>query len=649
MAAALTRRRQVVLFLVAVVLPSAVLVVLGIRLISQQGEIQRSRLADDRRAALSEASRLAIAELEDVEARILAALDESLSLPSRDYPHPAVRFVARVEDGRVILPWEENPSVVEARRALADPDFARRLRNGQRAELGGGDRASASQTYRDAIRDSRSETQRAFARMLLARSLAGLPIGGTEVAEQAYVELLATPGSVVDEYGVPFALYAAARLREWEAASEEVTRLLQSEVELGDWRSPTALYLLRDLLSSDGGTPPALDEERIELESALAVQRDYSLLVTSGSPPDGNGQAAPGWLGIGPGDWLAKVIGPAGAEPTAVVAVSFDAMADAIAGRVNDDQVLRASTIGALEIGLETVAEGTPLGVARPDFAATFLEPPQTALGRILGLRNAFFSVALLLVLSVTLFGGYLLLHGVKREMRVAELQSDFVSSVSHELKTPLTAIRMFAETLRSKAAPDPAMTAEYLDTIVGESERLTRLLDNVLDLSQIEQGQRIYSREPTSLAEIAARAARAVEYPLSSEGFRLDLDLDDGLPPVSVDRDSVEQAVLNLLTNAMKYSGTSREIGLSLRRQNGHAVIAVSDRGVGIPLEAQSRLTEKFYRVRSPENEHVPGTGLGLTIVEHTARAHGGHLTLESAVGEGSTFSIHLPMEDQP
>ena len=156
---------------------------LGIRLISQDGELQRSRLADDRRAALSEASRLALDELEDVEARILAALDESLSLPARDYPHPAVRFVAQVEDGRIILPWRETPNVIEARRTLADPDFARWIRNGQRAELGGGDRASASQTYRDAIRDSRSETQRAFARMLLARSLAGN--GRSEVAEQA--------------------------------------------------------------------------------------------------------------------------------------------------------------------------------------------------------------------------------------------------------------------------------------------------------------------------------------------------------------------------------------------------------------------------------------------------------------------------------
>ena len=641
MAAPLTPRRQVVLFLVAVILPSVVLVALGIRLVSQDLELQRSRQEDARRAALVEASRLALAELEDIEATVLGALEGSLDLATRDYPHPAIRLVARVENGRVVLPWEDSPSVVEARRALTDPEFVERIRRGERAELGSGDSGSASQIYRDAHRDSRSETQRAFARMLLARSLA--TDRRTDVAEQAYMELLATTGSVVDEYGVPIALYAAERLRGWEVRSEEVTRRLRSEVDLGDRRSPTALYLLRDLLSSDGRDSVALELERVELESAQAVERDYALLVTARSLPNGNGKTASDWLRVGTRDWLAKPIGPPGAEPTAVVAVS----AEEIARRVNSSEVLRASTVDLLEIGLAGAREGTPLGVAH--FAGTFLEPPEAALGRVLGLRSAFFLVALVLVLSITLFGGYLLLHGVKREVRVAELRSDFVSSVSHELKTPLTAIRMFAEILSSELVPDRAVTADYLDTIVGESERLTRLLNNVLDLSQIEQDQKIYSPEPCSLAEIAARAARALEYPLSRDGFHLDLDLDDRLPPVSVDKDAVEQAVLNLLTNAMKYSGTSREIGLSLGRQNGHAVISVSDRGVGIPPEAQSQVTEKFYRVRSPENERVPGTGLGLTIVEHTARAHGGYLTLESAPGEGSTFSLHLPMEGQP
>jgi len=210
----------------------------------------------------------------------------------------------------------------------------------------------------------------------------------------------------------------------------------------------------------------------------------------------------------------------------------------------------------------------------------------------------------------------------------------------------------MFAEMLRSRAASHAAadgVTADYLDTIVSESERLTRLLNNVLDLSKIEQGQKTYSREPTSLVDVATRAARALEYAMASEGFRLHLNLDERLPLASVDRDSLEQAVLNLLTNAMKYSGESRDIDLGLRAENGHAVVAVSDRGIGVPAEAQPRLTEKFFRVSSPENDGIPGTGLGLTIVEHTARAHGGFVTIDSRVGEGSTFSIHIPLEAQP
>jgi signal transduction histidine kinase len=231
--------------------------------------------------------------------------------------------------------------------------------------------------------------------------------------------------------------------------------------------------------------------------------------------------------------------------------------------------------------------------------------------------------------------------------MRVVRMRSDFVSSVSHELKTPLTAIRMFAETLRMQERPDPAVQTEYLDTIVGESERLTRLLNNVLDVSRIERGQKSYRREPASLGEIAERAVRALEYPLRRDGFRLNTTLENGLPALPVDGDAIEQAILNLLTNAMKYSGDSREIDLRLRRQDGYAVIDVSDHGVGIPEEARDRVTEKFYRVPTSENERIPGSGLGLTIVEHAVRAHGGRLEVRSAVGEGSTFSIHLPLTD--
>jgi len=146
-------------------------------------------------------------------------------------------------------------------------------------------------------------------------------------------------------------------------------------------------------------------------------------------------------------------------------------------------------------------------------------------------------------------------------------------------------------------------------------------------------------------LAEIVHTAARAMQYPLAQQGFQLRVDVEDGLPALPVDRDALEQAVLNLVANAMKYSGESREIDLRLRTQDGQAVIQVTDRGVGIAPEEQVRIFEKFYRTPAPESQRVPGTGLGLTLVAHFAKAHGGRVEVRSAPGEGSTFSIHLPL----
>jgi len=239
--------------------------------------------------------------------------------------------------------------------------------------------------------------------------------------------------------------------------------------------------------------------------------------------------------------------------------------------------------------------------------------------------------LALLLILGVTLFGAYLLWRDVRREVRLAELRSQFVSSVSHELKTPLTAIRMFAETMRMGRSKDSKTHAEYLDTIVNESQRLTRLLNNVLDFSKIEQGKRIYHPEQASLYAIIQSAARAMEYPLSQQGFSLEVKTDEGLPDICVDRDAIEQAVLNLLHNAMKYSGESRNIGLRLRKKENHAVIMVVDHGIGIAPQEQQKIFDKFYRVPSPENERIVGTGLGLALVSHIVEAHLGRLDNET------------------
>ena len=185
------------------------------------------------------------------------------------------------------------------------------------------------------------------------------------------------------------------------------------------------------------------------------------------------------------------------------------------------------------------------------------------------------------------------------------------------------------------------------MDTIINESERLTRLLNNVLDFSKIEQGKKAYQLVPTPLPEVIHTAARALEYPLAQQGFDLRLDVEDNLPVVNADGDALQQAILNLLTNAMKYSGARREIDLRLQRQNGQAVIQVTDYGVGIAREEHASIFENFYRVLTPESKLIPGTGLGLTLVAHVAKAHGGSVEVQSAPGDGSTFSIYLPLID--
>jgi signal transduction histidine kinase len=239
----------------------------------------------------------------------------------------------------------------------------------------------------------------------------------------------------------------------------------------------------------------------------------------------------------------------------------------------------------------------------------------------------------------------------------LTEVRAQFVASVSHELKTPLTAIRMFAETLSLGRSRDEHTRAEYLETIVSESERLARLVDNVLDFSKIEQGKKIYRFRPTRLEDVAGSAIRAMQFPLDQGGFRLRLSVQEQMPELQADPDALQQAILNLLTNAMKYSGDSREIDLRIRVQGGagagdtcraDAVIEVTDRGLGLAPDEQKRVFENFYRAPSHEARRIAGTGLGLTLVAHIARAHGGRMEVESAPGAGSTFSILLPVHAQ-
>jgi signal transduction histidine kinase len=268
-------------------------------------------------------------------------------------------------------------------------------------------------------------------------------------------------------------------------------------------------------------------------------------------------------------------------------------------------------------------------------------------------LRNAWlYPTSLVLLVGLVLVGTVVTLGSATREIRLSRLQTDFVSSVSHELRTPLTSIRLFVETLQSGRLKDPQKVQECLDLLAHETDRLSRMIERVLDWARMEAGRRVYEFESVPAAELAGDALRALRSQrlLEDGPDFVDVDVPADLPEVRADRDAIVEALLNLLQNAVKYTPPPRTIVLRGTAAGGFVGLAVKDDGPGIPKRDRRRVFEKFYqvdtRLSSPAQGTVDrGSGLGLSIVRAVARAHGGRVELETEVGHGSTFTLWLPV----
>ncbi len=256
---------------------------------------------------------------------------------------------------------------------------------------------------------------------------------------------------------------------------------------------------------------------------------------------------------------------------------------------------------------------------------------------------------ALMIVLAVAMALGVFLVAGAAaREVRVAELKSNFVASVSHDLKTPLALIQLFAETLELGRVRTPERAQEYYRIINGEAKKLTRLIENILDFSRMEAGLRPYRMEPADLSESVNKVLARMETQFSQGHFVVTPRIETDLPRILADEGAAEQAIENLLANAMKYSGESKEIVVEAKRANGHIVVSVTDHGIGISRREQNRIFRKFYRVQRELGGGPQGTGLGLAIVDHTMRGHGGYVRVESEPERGSTFSLYFPIPSE-
>lgn len=254
----------------------------------------------------------------------------------------------------------------------------------------------------------------------------------------------------------------------------------------------------------------------------------------------------------------------------------------------------------------------------------------------------------------VAIVGVTIIVLASAKERRLAALKSDFVANVSHELKTPLSLIRMFGELLLLDRVPSDDKRRQYLSIIVGESERLTALIENVLDFAKVERGRAAYEFARGNVADIVGRAVDVYRYRAEREGMDVTFHAAERLPAVMVDARALELAVINLLDNAVKYAKDGGRVDVAVDAQDGGSAVAVriADDGPGIEEDDRKRIFDRFVRGRNASEHQVRGSGIGLALVKHIAESHGGSVRVETPLegGRGSAFVVRLPaITDEP
>lgn len=289
--------------------------------------------------------------------------------------------------------------------------------------------------------------------------------------------------------------------------------------------------------------------------------------------------------------------------------------------------------------GLTTISKWSPIS---PNRSIKIQLKDENLLKEQVNRSAWIYGIAIILLIGGMILGVFLIIRDINRERYLSKLRSEFVSNVTHELKTPLTSIYMFAESILLGRVKTESDQKEYLGIILKETERLKRLINNILDFSRGEKGRLDYNFSYVNVSELVESSISNLDYWIEEEKFTIRTSLEENVYG-HIDPDALKQAVINLLSNAIKYSQDKKEIHVNLHVQDGLIFIEVADKGIGIPEEEIRNIFQKFYRVESRETMENSGTGLGLTLVKEIVEAHKGRIKVDSEIGKGSTFTIIL------
>jgi signal transduction histidine kinase len=309
-----------------------------------------------------------------------------------------------------------------------------------------------------------------------------------------------------------------------------------------------------------------------------------------------------------------------------------------------DDTETGEATFPALFFNVDLLDSGSPLRRQIPYWTLRSGYADMSVASFIRRQTNQQRALWLVLML-ITIAGFILAVRASIQQVRLVQLKSAFVSSVSHELKTPLAKIRLFTDTLKSGRVRSAEKMQEYYDVISAQASKLERLVDGILEIARLEAGFSEFRREPVDLRSVAHDALESYEHELSRYGFRVEVALATREVMVLGDAEQLQTVVENLLSNAVKYSDGTRFISLAVKSDHKHGVVEVADRGIGMPASQLSRIFAKFYRVAQGGDAAPAGFGLGLAIVDRIMQAHGGRVVVDSDPGRGSTFRVELPI----
>ena len=642
--------RWVVLYFLSILLPASLLAFLSVRSLS---DVRESVLRELRsKAGLAQD---AFDRVMQSRAQLLAAYVEEGGMDPRRYAGFSEIALIFVVDAAGVL---RHPSVRPLSLQEPRPAFAAQMEKAGEREFGRRDLAGAARLYDQAWKEALSPAEEAEA--LNALSRCALEGKDEATAEEAHRRLVALHGQVFDADGAHPVTLSHLRLGRHAAPP-------RAQASLMAWTGA----LLQGRYPLHAGCGQALQEVRALAEGRLAEMEDRPDLLERLSLIE---EAMDFALNFGPvveARWAAGrergYISGAGDDGTSFLML-LDAVEGGGAAGILFDWEALTGLVREQVAGLEDRGYALALfdADAEPAFAALHREtihetgpasrwmdrvrvgiwaPDTTAATGYYHTRNWLVGGGIFALAVSVVLGGLLILRDAGREVQVARLRSEFVANVSHGLRTPLTTIRMYAETLLLGRHRSDQQMRDYLTTLLHESRRLSRLVDNVLDFARIERGDRTYQRRPCDLGEAARAALETFGGVFATEGFEVEEAIAGPLPPVLADQEAVEGAVANILGNAVKYSPGPKAVRVAVEQREAEVMVEVADRGIGLPAGEEERIFEQFHRGANAAS--TAGTGLGLSLVRNVVEAHRGRVEAANRAGGGSVFRLYFPLHD--